>query len=146
MSGGCGPDSAHLSPPRRPVAILSRRQTFSASHRLHSPLLSVEENRQIYGKCNNKNGHGHNYCLEVLVKGEVSVHTSALSHARSNLARPLTIFFFTAARSIQSLGWWWTFQHSKISSKRLFWTNLITRYLSSTLCALHQLIDGTYGK
>jgi 6-pyruvoyltetrahydropterin/6-carboxytetrahydropterin synthase len=44
---------------------------FFASHRLHSPLLSVDENRAVYGKCNNPFGHGHNYELELTVAGEV---------------------------------------------------------------------------
>eukprot|EP01116_Phalansterium_solitarium_P009106 TRINITY_DN23131_c0_g1_i1.p3 TRINITY_DN23131_c0_g1~~TRINITY_DN23131_c0_g1_i1.p3 ORF type:complete len:137 (+),score=7.14 TRINITY_DN23131_c0_g1_i1:28-438(+) len=51
--------------------ILIRRETFSASHRLHNAALSDEENRKIFGKCNSPNGHGHNYTLEVSVKGQV---------------------------------------------------------------------------
>jgi 6-pyruvoyltetrahydropterin/6-carboxytetrahydropterin synthase len=43
---------------------------FSASHRLHSPQLSDAENRALFGKCNNPAGHGHNYVLEVTVRGE----------------------------------------------------------------------------
>ncbi len=50
---------------------LGRRYLFSASHRLHSPLLSPEENCRIFGKCNNPYGHGHNYVLEVSVSGDV---------------------------------------------------------------------------
>ena len=50
---------------------LSRRYTFCASHRLHSPALTDAQNQEIYGKCNNPNGHGHNYTLELTVKGEV---------------------------------------------------------------------------
>uniref|UniRef100_A0A1A9V9H6 6-pyruvoyltetrahydropterin synthase n=1 Tax=Glossina austeni TaxID=7395 RepID=A0A1A9V9H6_GLOAU len=46
---------------QQPVALLTRKETFSASHRLHSKHLSDEENAEIYGKCNNPNGHGHNY-------------------------------------------------------------------------------------
>uniref|UniRef100_A0A8C6W388 6-pyruvoyl tetrahydrobiopterin synthase n=1 Tax=Nannospalax galili TaxID=1026970 RepID=A0A8C6W388_NANGA len=42
-------------------ARLSRLVCFSASHRLHSPSLSDEENLKVFGKCNNPNGHGHNY-------------------------------------------------------------------------------------
>ncbi|MDA1353298.1 MAG: 6-carboxytetrahydropterin synthase [bacterium] len=49
---------------------LTRRETFCASHRLHNPKLSDEDNRRIYDKCNNPNGHGHNYILYVTVKGE----------------------------------------------------------------------------
>src|SRR6476469_6531454 len=52
-------------------AHLTRRYRFSASHRLHSPKLSAEENRAVYGKCNNPHGHGHNYIVEVKVGGEV---------------------------------------------------------------------------
>ena len=50
---------------------LSQKFEFSASHRLHNPVLSDDENRATFGKCNNPNGHGHNYTLEVTVKGEV---------------------------------------------------------------------------
>lgn len=42
---------------------------FSASHRLHVPSLSDEENRRIFGKCNNPRGHGHNYQVEITVSG-----------------------------------------------------------------------------
>jgi len=54
------------------IAYLTRREIFSACHRLHSHQLSAEENRQIFGKCNNPNGHGHNYTVEITVKGQVS--------------------------------------------------------------------------
>lgn len=50
---------------------LVKRYPFSASHRLHSPRISAEENVRIFGKCNNPFGHGHNYTLEVAVKGPV---------------------------------------------------------------------------
>ena len=52
-------------------AHLTRGYMFSASHRLHSDAMSDAENALTYGKCNNPNGHGHNYTLEVTVKGEV---------------------------------------------------------------------------
>ena len=48
---------------------LTRRYRFSASHRLNTPALSVEENRKLYGKCNNPYGHGHDYVLDVTVAG-----------------------------------------------------------------------------
>jgi len=48
---------------------------FSASHRLHSPAMSAEENAVTYGKCNNPHGHGHNYRLEVTVSGTVDAQT-----------------------------------------------------------------------
>jgi 6-pyruvoyltetrahydropterin/6-carboxytetrahydropterin synthase len=56
-------------------AHLTRRYWFAASHRLHSEQLSEEENRSVYGKCNNPYGHGHNYALEVTVSGPVARDT-----------------------------------------------------------------------
>jgi 6-pyruvoyltetrahydropterin/6-carboxytetrahydropterin synthase len=53
------------------MVYLTRKAEFSASHFYHNPELSAEENRRIFGKCNNPNGHGHNYTLEVTVKGQV---------------------------------------------------------------------------
>jgi len=60
------------------MIYVTRRETFSASHRLHNPKLSDEENKRIFGKCNNVNGHGHNYVLEVVVAGEINPHTGYL--------------------------------------------------------------------
>ena len=54
---------------------LTRRYEFSASHRLHSAELDERTNQEIYGKCNNPYGHGHNYVVEVTVKGPVDPHT-----------------------------------------------------------------------
>jgi 6-pyruvoyltetrahydropterin/6-carboxytetrahydropterin synthase len=56
-------------------AHLTRRYLFSASHRLHSEEMSEQQNRDIYGKCNNPYGHGHNYTIEVTVSGQVEDQT-----------------------------------------------------------------------
>ncbi|HEX2327172.1 MAG TPA: 6-carboxytetrahydropterin synthase [Candidatus Angelobacter sp.] len=56
-------------------AHLTRRYWFSASHRLHCDGMSTEENRAVYGKCNNPHGHGHNYAVEVTVSGPVDAKT-----------------------------------------------------------------------
>jgi 6-pyruvoyltetrahydropterin/6-carboxytetrahydropterin synthase len=56
-------------------AYLSISTHFSAAHRLAHPDLSLEENTEIYGKCARVNGHGHNYHLEVTVKGEIDPRT-----------------------------------------------------------------------
>lgn len=58
-----------------PVAHFSRRYRFSASHRLHTSVLTDQQNALTYGKCNNPHGHGHNYWIEVTVKGPVSRDT-----------------------------------------------------------------------
>src|SRR5437879_12569962 len=57
------------------MVYLTRKAEFSASHYYHNPDFTPEENRRIFGKCNNPNGHGHNYTLEVTVKGEVDTRS-----------------------------------------------------------------------
>ncbi|MGI9102312.1 MAG: 6-carboxytetrahydropterin synthase [Terriglobales bacterium] len=53
------------------MVYLTRKCEFSAAHYYHNPEFSPEENQRIFGKCNNPNGHGHNYTLEVTVRGNV---------------------------------------------------------------------------
>ena len=53
------------------MVYLTRKCEFSAAHYYHNPGLSPEENQRLFGKCNNPHGHGHNYTLEVTVKGQV---------------------------------------------------------------------------
>jgi 6-pyruvoyltetrahydropterin/6-carboxytetrahydropterin synthase len=57
------------------MIYLTRRYRFSAGHRLHNDVFNPEENRRIYGKCNNPNGHGHNYLLEVTISGSIDPST-----------------------------------------------------------------------
>ena len=56
-------------------ASVTRRYRFCAAHRLHTDHLSPEENLAAYGKCNNPNGHGHNYVVLVTVKSTVPTAT-----------------------------------------------------------------------
>ena len=53
------------------MIYLTRRATFSASHYYWNPSWSGEKNEQVFGRCANRNGHGHNYTLEVTVAGDV---------------------------------------------------------------------------
>lgn len=55
--------------------IVTARLTFSAAHRLHNPDHDDEWNRRIYGKCDNPKGHGHNYVIQVSVKGAIDPET-----------------------------------------------------------------------
>jgi len=48
---------------------------FSAAHRVHNPAMSDDENRRVFGKCNNPNWHGHNYVLDVSVRGPLDERT-----------------------------------------------------------------------
>lgn len=58
-----------------PEVTVTRRLRFNAAHRVHNPSLSDEENRAIFGKCNNPNWHGHNYILDVSVTGGIDERT-----------------------------------------------------------------------
>ena len=57
------------------MVFLTRRERFSAAHRLFNPDLTDEENEVIYGPCANPNWHGHNYVLWVTIAGEVNPDT-----------------------------------------------------------------------
>jgi 6-pyruvoyltetrahydropterin/6-carboxytetrahydropterin synthase len=62
--------------------LLTRRYRFAASHRLHTPALSEEENWRLYGKCNNPYGHGHDYVLDVTVEGSPDASGQVANRAR----------------------------------------------------------------
>ena len=57
---------------------LTRIYSFSAAHRLHNDKFTNEMNKKIFGKCNNPNGHGHDYYLELTVSGDVSTDTGMI--------------------------------------------------------------------
>lgn len=59
---------------------LTRRYRFVAAHRLHSPAFTEEQNRELYGKCNNPYGHGHDYVLDVIVEGPVQRDSGQVVH------------------------------------------------------------------
>jgi 6-pyruvoyltetrahydropterin/6-carboxytetrahydropterin synthase len=60
------------------MIYLTRKFAFSSSHQLVNPTLSDEENRQIFGKCANPGGHGHNYELEVTLRGDLDPKSGML--------------------------------------------------------------------
>ena len=57
---------------------LTRIYNFSAAHRLNSENMDVQKNIKIYDKCNNQLGHGHNYKLELTIKGTIDRETGML--------------------------------------------------------------------
>jgi 6-pyruvoyltetrahydropterin/6-carboxytetrahydropterin synthase len=57
---------------------ITKRVEFSACHRLYNPTFSEERNRQVFGICNNPNGHGHNYVLDVTLRGEPDHETGMI--------------------------------------------------------------------
>jgi 6-pyruvoyltetrahydropterin/6-carboxytetrahydropterin synthase len=58
-----------------PEVTVTRRLMFNAAHRVHNPELSDAENARLFGKCNNPNWHGHNYTLDVSVRGPIDKRT-----------------------------------------------------------------------
>lgn len=61
-----------------PKLFLSRQYSFSAAHRLHSNVLSEQENVQVYDKCNNLYGHGHDYFVEITITGKPDLETGMI--------------------------------------------------------------------
>ena len=57
------------------MLTLTRRERFCAAHKLHNPNWSDEKNEEVFGRCSNKNWHGHNYEMFVMVKGEINSET-----------------------------------------------------------------------
>jgi 6-pyruvoyltetrahydropterin/6-carboxytetrahydropterin synthase len=64
------------------MVYITRREHFSAAHRLFLPEYTDEQNFEVFGKCSNPNWHGHNYILFVTVKGEVDPATGLTIHLR----------------------------------------------------------------
>ena len=64
----------------RPVARLSRRWTIAAAHRLHTEAYDGARNQEVYGKCNNEHGHGHNYTIEVTFSGPIDSATGMVTN------------------------------------------------------------------
>jgi 6-pyruvoyltetrahydropterin/6-carboxytetrahydropterin synthase len=109
------------------TAYFGRRYTLSASHRLHSDGLTVEENQAAYGKCNNPHGHGHNYVVEVLVGGAVDVETGMVLN--------LATLDETVQKRVMD-----RFDHTNLNLDLLFANRVPT---TENLCrAVFELLDG----
>ena len=79
MDGGMSEAGARAPAPRekavRRTVEITKRCEFSACHRLYNPEFSEQKNREVFGICANPNGHGHNYVLEVTVRGRPDLQT-----------------------------------------------------------------------
>lgn len=64
------------------LVTICRKASFNAAHRLHNPGWSEARNKEVYGKCNNPNFHGHNYTLIVKVTGEIDPETGYVMDAK----------------------------------------------------------------
>ncbi len=63
---------------KKAIVFLTKRVEFSAGHRLFNPRFTDQRNRETYGLCNNPNGHGHNYVLDVTIAGEPDPETGMI--------------------------------------------------------------------
>jgi 6-pyruvoyltetrahydropterin/6-carboxytetrahydropterin synthase len=109
-------------------AYFGRRYMLSASHRLHTDALSAEENRAVYGKCNNPHGHGHNYIVEVLAGGTVDNETGMVL----NMA---------ALDSVVQTRVLDRFDHTNLNLDPLFTNRVPT---TENLCrAVYEILDGS---
>jgi len=64
------------------VVYLTRRETFNAAHKLYNNQWTVEQNAEVFGKCANKNWHGHNYELFITVKGKPNLDTGFIMNVK----------------------------------------------------------------
>jgi 6-pyruvoyltetrahydropterin/6-carboxytetrahydropterin synthase len=85
------------------MVYLTRKAEFSASHYYHNPDFTPEENARLFGKCNNPNGHGHNYTLEVTVKGEVDPRSGFVVDLNHRFLNKEVPEFFTQIPTTENL-------------------------------------------
>lgn len=78
--------SCAVYPTEKPMTRLTQRFDFSAAHRLHNDALDDNANRELFGKCNNVHGHGHNYQLDVTLAGEVDQEGKLISQEQFSSA------------------------------------------------------------
>jgi 6-pyruvoyltetrahydropterin/6-carboxytetrahydropterin synthase len=91
-------------------AYLSRRYRFSASHRLHSDSYTAAQNIEVFGKCNNPFGHGHNYFVTVTLSGQVDPITGMVcdlaaldSFAKTHLVEPFDLVNLNTLAAFQTM-------------------------------------------
>ena len=76
------------------MIFITRKLEFCASHRLFNPSFSDDKNEATFGLCNNPNGHGHNYILEVTVRGEIDPETGMvidLKHLKNLVSEEIVL-------------------------------------------------------
>ncbi len=89
LASGQAASSCGSNRPLRGLVTVTRRVHFNAAHRLHNPEFGAGWNENTFGRCNHPNWHGHNYVLEVSVRGEPDPRTGYVVEL-SELKRILT--------------------------------------------------------
>lgn len=117
------------------MVTLTQQFEFSAAHRLHCPELSEAENRATFGKCNNPNGHGHNYIMEVTVSGRPDSRTQVLIPLPrlETLVRELVVDILDHTHLNQDTAQFRTVNPSVENIARVIWGMLDGRLSPATL-------------
>lgn len=110
------------------MVYATRRETFSAAHRLYNPNFSDDENLRIFGKCSNPNWHGHNYTLEVVVAGEIDPETGYVI----DLKKLKTIIIENVIKHVD---------HKNLNTETEFMRDLIPTAENITIAIWNQLVN-----
>ena len=110
------------------MVYATRRETFSAAHRLYNPKYSDDMNARIFGKCSNPNWHGHNYILEVTVAGEINSETGYVI----DLKELKNIILEHVIRHVD---------HKNLNTETIFMKGLIPTAENITIAVWNQLVN-----
>lgn len=123
------------------ILEITHVQEFSASHRLHNPSWSDAENKRLYGICNNANGHGHNWVVEVTVRGELPADTGMVMDL--NRLRSIVLEKLIAPVDHKHLNYDVPFMEGLIPTAEnvsvAFWRELEPSLKAFTGCQLHRI-------
>ncbi len=120
------------------MVYITRKETFSAAHKLARPDWSPEKNLEVFGKCSNQNWHGHNYILWVTVKGKVNPETGFVTNL-SDVSNVLRTFILDKLDH-KNLDMDVDFMKGKFSSTEVLATeiwNQIVKPINLLGCKLH---------
>ncbi len=122
------------------MIYITRKESFSAAHKLSRPDWSDEKNMEVFGKCSNPNWHGHNYTLWVTVKGEVNSETGFVVNL-SDVSEIIKKYLLEKVDH-KNLNSDVDFMKGKLSSTEVlameFW-NQIVHPINSLGCVLHSV-------
>lgn len=118
------------------MLYLTRKEHFNAAHRLYNRNWTEEKNIEVFGKCANKNWHGHNYNLYVTVKGEPNLDTGFVMDAKklSELIKRVVCDTFDHKNLNEDVSYFKTLQPSTENFARVIW-DLLKPHISE--CELH---------
>lgn len=122
------------------MIYITRKESFSAAHKLSRPDWTEEKNQEVFGKCSNPNWHGHNYVLWVTVKGEVNPEMGFVANL-SDVSEIINKYILDKVDH-KNLNSDVDFMKGKLSSTEVlameFWKQIVAP-INSLGCELHSL-------